>query len=95
MLKYLVLGIACFIASASHAQTFEGYDCTQDCSGHEAGYDWAQQRGITDESDCGGNSNSFIEGCRAYAEQNDTSASDEESSDQIDGQANEDEESEE
>lgn len=94
MLKYLVLGIALLIASVSHAQTFEGYDCTQDCSGHEAGYDWAQRRGVTDESDCGGNSNSFIEGCRAYAEENDTSASDE-NSDQIDGQTNEDEESEE
>ena len=47
------------------------------------------------ESECDGNSNSFIEGCRADAEENDTPASDEESSDQIDGQANEDEASEE
>ncbi|RWO75710.1 MAG: transcriptional regulator [Mesorhizobium sp.] len=29
-------------------QTFEGYDCTADCSGHEAGYDWAERNGITD-----------------------------------------------
>jgi hypothetical protein len=41
-------------------------DCTQDCSGHDAGYQWAEDRGIADEDDCTGNSESFIEGCRAY-----------------------------
>lgn len=49
--------------------TFKGYACTQDCSGHEAGYNWAEEKGIDDPSDCGGNSNSFIEGCEAYAEE--------------------------
>ncbi|KKR44312.1 MAG: hypothetical protein UX02_C0001G0045 [Candidatus Moranbacteria bacterium GW2011_GWC1_45_18] len=49
-------------------QTFNGYECTDDCSGHEAGYNWAEEKGITDPSDCGGNSNSFIEGCESYAE---------------------------
>jgi hypothetical protein len=58
------------LPSVSHAQTFNGYECTQDCSGHEAGYDWAQQRGIDDDSDCGGNSNSFIEGCKAFVDEN-------------------------
>src|SRR5690348_8954268 len=43
---------------------FHGYSCTQDCSGHEAGYDWAERRDITDEDDCTGNSESFIEGCK-------------------------------
>lgn len=47
---------------------YGGYGCTQDCSGHDAGYNWAEENGITDESDCGGKSWSFIEGCRAYAE---------------------------
>ena len=50
--------------------TFMGYDCTEDCSGHEAGYDWAGNNGISDPDDCGGNSQSFEEGCRAYAEEN-------------------------
>lgn len=49
--------------------TFMGYECTEDCSGHEAGYGWAEERGITDPDDCGGNSESFEEGCRAYAEE--------------------------
>ena len=47
--------------------TFHGYDCSDDCSGHQAGYDWAEEHDITDPDDCGGNSDSFIEGCKAYA----------------------------
>lgn len=54
--------------SDQEPQTFNGYECTDDCSGHEAGYNWAEEKGITDPSDCGGNSNSFIEGCESYAE---------------------------
>ena len=50
--------------------SFLGTGCTEDCSGHEAGYAWAERKGITDPDDCGGNSWSFIEGCRAYAEEN-------------------------
>ncbi len=49
--------------------TFAGQGCTQDCSGHEAGYAWAEEKGITDPDNCGGKSWSFIEGCKAYAEQ--------------------------
>lgn len=56
--------------------TFNGYDCTVDCSGHEAGYDWAEENGITDPDDCGGNSNSFIEGCESYAEEQESEEED-------------------
>lgn len=42
--------------------------CTQDCSGHDAGWNWAEDNDITDPDDCGGNSWSFEDGCRAYAE---------------------------
>lgn len=52
----------------SSGDTFHGYECTQDCSGHEAGYEWAEDKGISNPDDCGGKSQSFIEGCRAYAE---------------------------
>ena len=51
-------------------RTFGGYDCTDDCSGHEAGYEWAEDKDINDIDDCGGNSNSFIEGCWAYVDEN-------------------------
>jgi len=49
---------------------FKGKPCIGDCSGHNAGYEWAEDKGITDPDDCGGNSQSFIEGCQSYAEEN-------------------------
>lgn len=50
--------------------TFHGSDCTEDCSGHEAGYEWAEDNDIRDTYDCESNSDSFIEGCEAYVEEN-------------------------
>lgn len=44
-------------------------NCTQDCSGHEAGFEWARENEIADESDCGGNSQSFYDGCVQFAEE--------------------------
>lgn len=44
-------------------------ECTQDCSGHAAGRQWAEDHDITDPDDCGGKSWSFNEGCREYAEE--------------------------
>jgi hypothetical protein len=57
------------ISSAAHGQYSGQYGCTQDCAGHEAGYAWAEENGIDDPDDCGGRSQSFIEGCWDYAEQ--------------------------
>ena len=56
-------------APASAQETFRGYNCTDDCSGHRAGYDWAQRNDITDEADCDTDSQSFSEGCQAYVEE--------------------------
>jgi hypothetical protein len=50
-------------------RTFHGSTCTSDCSGHEAGYEWAEEHGIDDPDDCDGNSASFVGGCRSYAEE--------------------------
>jgi hypothetical protein len=55
----------CSIATAA---TFKGYECTQDCSDHEAGYKWARKKGITNRDHCTGKSKSFVEGCRAWAD---------------------------
>ena len=63
-------------SEATSPLTFEGFECTQDCSGHQAGYEWAEEQGITNPDDCGGKSESFIEGCIAYAEQQDHSEGD-------------------
>jgi len=50
------------------SQYFGGWGSSRG-SGHDAGREWAQRKGIDDPDDCGGNSNSFIEGCRDYAEE--------------------------
>jgi len=48
-------------------RTYAGFNCTVDCSGHEAGYRWAEQNSIDDEDYCpDGDSESFHEGCIAY-----------------------------
>ncbi len=52
------------------------YGCTEDCSGHEAGFAWARDNEVEDANDCGGNSYSFIEGCQAYAEELETARED-------------------
>jgi len=51
------------------AGDFYGYYCTDDCSGHQAGWDWAERNGVTETHECGGRSQSFIEGCLAYVEE--------------------------
>jgi hypothetical protein len=43
-------------------------ECTSDCSGHDTGYDYARDHDITDSSYDNGNSESFNEGVREYAE---------------------------
>jgi hypothetical protein len=53
------------------SQTFQDVGdtsaCTEDCSGHDAGFEWAKENGLTDASECQGSSQSFVEGCEAYA----------------------------
>jgi hypothetical protein len=64
------------IGDAESSETnpkFAGYDCTADCSGHEAGYKWAEEHDISDGDDCDeagehSNSPSFAEGCHAYVD---------------------------
>jgi|ERR1700677_419819 len=54
-------------------RSFAGYECKYDCSGHQAGYEWAEEHGITDGEACDAagehsNSPSFAEGCHAYVD---------------------------
>ncbi len=46
---------------------FHGYRCGGDCSTHQQGYKWAADHKIVNPRECVGTSESFIEGCRAYA----------------------------
>jgi hypothetical protein len=56
--------------------TASSYMPTSDSrSGHQAGYEWAQEKGIDDEGSCEeagerSNSPSFAEGCKDYVEEN-------------------------
>jgi len=69
-----MLGLMAHVLTACHGrpQTYRGVEgsgaCTQGCSGHEASWRWARAHRIDDPDRCGGNSKSFIEGYRAYAE---------------------------
>jgi hypothetical protein len=66
-----LLTILLFISSTGAiADTFDGNDCTEDCSGHEAGYQWAEDNEIDDAVSCSTPSNSFNEGCESYVEEN-------------------------
>jgi cellulase/cellobiase CelA1 len=51
----------------SYSSIGQPYGCTDDCSGHDAGFEWAKQAGVTDGS-CYSDSASFNEGCQAYAD---------------------------
>lgn len=57
------------MSDQTYEQTEGSEDCTVDCSGHDAGFTWAKEHEIEDPDECSGNSESFIEGCRAYGEE--------------------------
>jgi len=56
------------LEGSTYSDLGEPYGCKQDCSGHEAGVAWAQEQLITNPDECGGKSQSFVQGCQAYAE---------------------------
>ena len=54
-------------ASPSGPLLFHGYACGSDCTSHQEGYSWASAHRISNPSDCRGTSETFIEGCKAFA----------------------------
>ena len=54
-------------ATSSGPLLFHGYACGSDCIGHQQGYSWASAHKIGDPKDCHGTSETFIEGCKAFA----------------------------
>jgi len=75
-MKSILLAGAMTLAIVGNVQaaTFSGYECTMDCSGHKAGYEWAKTKDILSETECEAivrrapNRTSFYEGCLAYVE---------------------------
>lgn len=51
---------------------FSGVSCSGNCSGHIAGYNWAEEKSYSkpdlDEDDCFSKSSSFSEGCDIFLE---------------------------
>jgi hypothetical protein len=90
MPKILIVGVILSAATPSIARTFGGYECRVDCSGHKAGYEWAEARGTTDEARCEAilrrwpNRNSFYEGCLVYVEDPARGADEDDDGDEID-----------
>jgi hypothetical protein len=65
----LIFALAVGEAAQAEDRTYGGFECTDDCSGHAAGYEWAKEHDIEDEANCPeGNSQSFHEGCIAFTE---------------------------
>lgn len=85
----IVAGFA--TSELAQADTFAGYSCLTDCSAHEAGYEWAEQHGVDDESNCNTPSQSFNEGCAAYVEENAASPPSSAQDDDDDSDADDDE----
>lgn len=50
-----------------------GYECSIDCTGHIAGYEFAKNNNLIYENDCSGDSQSFAEGCKTFVKLNDES----------------------
>jgi hypothetical protein len=64
-----LLALGCCAPEQASARTFGGYDCTDDCVGHAAGYRWAEERGIEYIDECPENrSEAFYEGCLTYVD---------------------------
>lgn len=48
---------------------FHGRPCTRDCSGHQAGYKWAEKNQVVDPAGCQAKSGSFSSGCEIAVNQ--------------------------
>ena len=69
VLSTCVLTISCFATDQTPARTFGGYECTDDCVGHAAGFRWAEENEITEADECPEKSSkAFYEGCLAYVD---------------------------
>jgi hypothetical protein len=90
MIKLLVGAMIIISMAPAAARTFGNYECTVDCSGHKAGYQWAETQDITAEGDCEAilrrwpNRNSFYEGCLVYVEEPSRGADEDDNGDDID-----------
>jgi hypothetical protein len=62
------------LSDANYEDVAGTSQCTEDCSGHDAGFEWARDHEVTDSSECGGDSQSFVDGCEEFANARDEAA---------------------
>ncbi len=68
-LSICALAVSCCASGQTSARTFGGYECTDDCVGHAAGFRWAEENEITEADECPEKSSkAFYEGCLAYVD---------------------------
>jgi hypothetical protein len=67
----IAIGLLC-TGGVVQAESFHGHDCKSDCAAHRAGYEWAEAHDISDVADCSGDSEAFIEGCKAFVRDGET-----------------------
>jgi len=69
VLAVCVLPLGFCESSHASTRTFDGYDCTDECVSHAAGYRRAEEREIQNINDCPKNrSEAFYEGCLTYVD---------------------------
>jgi hypothetical protein len=62
--------IACGFVGQAGAVPVYSPQCSEGCPAFDEGYQWAQGNGIASEFECDGRPLSFIDGCRAYVDDN-------------------------
>ncbi len=48
--------------------TANGEKCTENCQDANAGYEWAKSQDFNEESDCGGKTEAYQDGCQVYVD---------------------------
>ena len=52
-------------------ETANGEKCTENCQDANAGYEWAKSQDFNEQSDCGGKTEAYKNGCQVYVDKYD------------------------
>jgi len=90
MMRAILAALLICVVTPAGAREFGGHECADDCSGHKAGYEWAEAKAVQTEQTCEAilakspNSTSFYEGCLVYVEEPSRGADADDDGDDID-----------
>ena len=57
--------------STMNYDTANGEKCTENCQDANAGFEWAKSQDFNEESDCGGKTEAYKDGCQVYVDKYD------------------------